>query len=262
MRWALRFLAIGLVLTLSGCVTAPKQTVELADIVGQQISEMQASHEQFVSLYYAKLRDEAEHFMEQKWTPQFLANVISGTGEESRKFRADLDKAYKLAALDWENTVKIDNVADAEVREAIREAIRKLSTEKDASLGMVLLDFSTAVQEQINGQRRKLLQPIDEQEAFVLDQLRQGYADLLQGNAAIKGYLASTVKLVEQRDAVLEKMGVLETQRRVINTAVTLSDGAATALNTAENADQAAASFLEKMNQAKEKLEYILNREG
>ncbi len=262
MRWTLRFLAIGLLLNLSGCVTAPKQTVELSEIVGNQIAEMQSSHEKFINLYYAKLRDDIDIFMEQKWIPQFLANVISSEEGDGKKFRTDLDKAYKLATLDWDSAVKVDTAYDSEVREAIQEAIRELSTEKGSSLGMVLLDFSNGVQKEINVQRKKMLQPIDEQEKYVLAQLRQGYAELLKGNAAIKGYLASTVNLVEQRDVVLEKMGILETQRKVVNTATMLSDEAVKALNSAKKADEEAGNFLDNMKDAKEKLEDIFKREG
>jgi hypothetical protein len=57
--------------------------------------------EKFVSLYYDKLRDDVDTFMEQKWIPQFLSNVVLGKGEGGGKFRADLDNAYEFSTLDW-----------------------------------------------------------------------------------------------------------------------------------------------------------------
>jgi len=89
---------------------------------------------------------------------------------------------------------------------------------------MVLLDFSVGVQTQISERRRSLIQPIDEQEAYVLDQLRTTYADLQRGAAAIKAHLASVAKLVEQRDTVLEKLGVLEKQKQIVTAAITLNE--------------------------------------
>jgi ribosome-associated translation inhibitor RaiA len=87
--------------------------------------------------------------------------------------------------------------------------------------------------------------------------LRQGYADLLRGSTAIKGYLASTVKLVEQRDAVLEKLGVLKTQRKIVNLAVKLNDGAVMALENAGKVEEGIDNFVEKMEKVKKKLKKI-----
>ena len=244
-------------LFVSGCVTAPRETVELAEIVDRQIVEMQVSHEKFVRLYYDKLRDEVDRFLEDKWIPQFLANVVEGTGEQSKKFRSDLDNAYKLATVDWEETIGIEGIEDEDIKSAIRGAIEQLTSRENATLGMVLLDFSAAVQEQINERRRSLIEPIDQQEAYVLDQLRASYADLQRGTATIKGYLASAVKLVEQRDAVLDKIGALEKQREIIDTAVKLNDGAVHALTGVEEAAKGIAAFAASMDETMKELESI-----
>ena len=257
MKFSLRILATGLALFIIGCVSAPKETVHLSEIVDKQITEMQASHEKFVRLYYGKLRDEVESFMEQKWIPQFLSNVVAGTGEQSRMFRAELDKAYKLSGIDWEDIVRVDHIRDEDVRAAVEETVMTLSMKQNAALGMVLIDFSQAAQTEINKQRRALIQPIDEQESLVLNQLGQGYADLLRGSAAIRGYLAATVELVEERDAILQKAGLLEAQQQLLDTAVKLSDGAVKALWAAKKADEGIEKFLGEMDKTKEKLESI-----
>lgn len=262
MKLILRFLAASIILLFIGCVTTPKETVKLSEIVDQQIAEMHASHGRFVHLYYLKLRDEIDNFMHQTWIPNFLSNIIEGKGEGGKKFRADLDRAYKLSNLDWESAVEINRIDEEEIKEALRNAIRHLSTENNAMLGMVLLDFSKEVQEQIKKQRMTLIQPIDEQEAYVIDQLRDGYADLLRASAAIKGYLASTVKLVEDRDAVLEKMGILENQRKIVKTALNLNDGAVQALKATKKADEGITIFLETMKKTKDYLDKLKEGEA
>jgi hypothetical protein len=256
----LRLVVIGLLLLALGCVSAPRATVELAEITDQQIAEMQASHEKFVRLYYDKLRDDVDHFMEQRWIPQFLSNVVEGKGEGGKKFRADLDKAYKLVTLDWETVIQIKDVKDEDVKETIRDAIKKLATQENAVLGMVLLDFSKAAQKEINTQRKLLMRPIDQQEAYVLDQLRAGYADLLRSSAAIKGYLASVVKLVEQRDAIYQKLGVLETQGKIVDVATRLSDDAVMTLNAAKEADQGVTEYLANMKKTMDEIKKIIDR--
>ncbi len=257
-----RMVPIAVLVLVFGCASAPRETVELAEIVDRQIAEMQASHEKFVRLYYGKLRDDVDHFMEQKWIPQFLANVVEGTGPSSEQFRSDLDMAYRLATLDWESAVQIKGIQDDDVKQAVRGALEKAVAQERATLGMVLLDFSKAAQEQISRRRKSLVQPIDEQEGYVLDQLRAGYADLQRGSTAIKGYLMSVVDLVEQRDVILRKVGALETQRKMIDAAVALSEGAVRTLDAAEEADEGIAEFLERMKRAKDELENIVDQGG
>ncbi len=255
-----RWVVIGLFLLTLGCVSAPRATVELAEITDQQIAEMQASHEKFVRLYYDKLRDDVDQFMEQKWIPQFLSNVVEGRGEQGKKFRADLDKAYKLVTLDWETVIQIKEVKDEDVRETIRGAIKKLATQENAVLGMVLIDFSKAAQEQINQQRKSLMKPIDQQEAYVLDQLRMGYADLLRSSITIKGYLASVVKLVEQREAISQKLGILKTERKIVDVATRLSDDAVMTLNAAKKADEGVTEYFDNMKKTMDEIKKIVDR--
>jgi hypothetical protein len=256
----LRLVVIGLLLFAVGCVSAPRATVELAEITDQQIAEMHASHEKFVHLYYDKLRDDVDRFMEQRWIPQFLSNVVEGRGEQGKKFRGDLDKAYKLVTLDWETVIQIKEVKDEDVKETIRGAIKKLTTQENAVLGMVLLDFSKAAQEEVNKQRKSLMKPINQQEAYVLDQLRMGYADLLRSSAAIKGYLASVVKLVEEREAIYQKLGVLETQGKIVDVATRLSEDAVMTLNATKDADKGIREFLANMGKAMDEVKKIIDQ--
>lgn len=229
-------------LVMVACTTAPKETVELAEIVDRQIAAMQVSHEAFVGMYYAKLRQEIDRFIELRWTPKFLDNVIRGTGEQSKIFRAELDEAYKLATVDWDAAVRVSG--DDATKALVEKALERAKEENNARLGTVLLEFSEAVQKEIAKQRASMIEPVDKQEAEVLQSLRDSYADLMRGNAAIKGYLASVVKLVEQRDMVLEKLGALDEQRKFVEFAAKASDGAAKALRIAEGADEAVTEFM------------------
>jgi hypothetical protein len=251
MSLAIRSILVCLLIVTVGCVSVPKQTVELAEIVDSQITEMHTSHEKFVHLYYEQIRNDVDRFMEEKWIPQFLSNLIEGTGKNSKQFRADLDVAYKLASRDWIDSVQISGISDNDVNKSVREALEKLSSKEKARLGMVLIDFSKAAQEQINKKRKSLIDPLNEQERYVLDQLRESYADLQRGSAAIKGYLVSAVKLVEQRDEVSQKIGLLKAQKKIITSAVGLSDKAAKALKTAEKANDGISKFIEIIGKVK-----------
>jgi hypothetical protein len=241
-------LAISIVcLSLCACVSAPKQTVELADVVSQQIAQMQASHEKFVKLYYDGLRSDVDQFMQDKWTPQFLSNVISGTDPGSKQFRDALDAAYKNVKIDWNTAVKIDPSVDSDQRKAVQDAIDQLASRQRGQLGQVLLDFSTEAQRQINMKRQSLLKPIDDQETYVLDQLRDGYAELQAGSATIKAYLASVVNVTEKRDEILQRLGVLDTQKKMLATAEQVNDQAISALSFAKSAEAGVNDFISKL---------------
>jgi hypothetical protein len=170
------------------CVSAPRQTVELAEIVDSQIAGMQSSHENFVRLYYQKCRDEIDFFLVEKWIPKFLSNIISGKGDAGKQFRSDLNVAYTLSEFDWKGAVNTDNLDNDEKKEAVLKTFEDLAEKNNATLGKVLIDFSEEVQKQINLQRAELINPINEQENFVLKELRDSYTDLLRGSASIKGY--------------------------------------------------------------------------
>jgi hypothetical protein len=254
MSVAARLCTAAIIAALAGCASAPKQTVELAEVLDQQIVQMQVSHERFVRLYYDGLRKDVDEFLEYKWIPQFLANVVEGKGKGGKEFRDALDRAYKLANVDWGRAVQIQGVDDADTRAALEDALATLATRERGRLGQVLLDFSTAAQAQIDIRRRTLIEPIDEQEAFVLDQLREGYADINRGSAALRGYLATVVNLVDKRDATLQQLGLLEKQRKLMDQTMRASQQAVDALGKADKAQDGIEDALEKFKAWKDKL--------
>jgi len=247
MKFINSFLVSLLASSFVGCVSAPKQTIELADVVSKQISQMQVSHEGFVHLYYDGLRKSVDQFMREKRTPQFLANIVSGAGPGGKQFRADLDRAYKIANLDWKSIVKIQGIDDAELLKAAQNSIDQLATAEKGQPGQVLIDFSAAAQEQIDKKRKALLQPIDEQEAFVLGQLREGYAQLQASSASIKAYLTSVAAISEKRDEVLQELGVLDAQKKAWATAQRINEEAFSALDSGATADSGASDFIAKL---------------
>jgi len=87
------------------------------------------------------------------------------------------------------------------------------------------------------------------------------YTDLRQGTAALKAYLAATAVLVADRDAVLDQLGVLDDQQKMIKTATKLSDDAVDALDTVEDVDKGIEDFLETMEEIKKVINKLKNEE-
>ena len=210
-------------LILSGCFSAPKQTVELAEITDEQIAELQKSHTHFVQLYYDKLREDITDFIDNKWTPTFLSKAV-----QNEQFRQSLDDAYATGDTNPES----------------------------AELGMVLLGFSKAALKEINSRRTSLLESIDDQEQMVLDEINGAYGDLQRSQAAIKGYLASAVNLRAQQDMALKKLGVLEKSQNLTNAVLQKSEKVSHLLHSGEDANKVLNQITEE---AKRKIENVGN---
>jgi len=243
---------------LFGCATVPKPTVELSEVIDRQISEMQKSHEAFVSLYYAKLREDVDRFILEKWTPAFLAQTLAGETEQSKRLLKELDISYKLIHIDPSAvSVIIDGkqVSDPAAKAAIEQGVVQAVKDQRSMFGETMLRYSRGAQRQITRQRGEMLAPIDEQERFVLGELRAGYADLQRASATIKGFLSSAVKVEEQRDQILGKVGLLEKQRKIVDLAMDMSDKTSAVLGKADdNPQQTIAKFQERVEEAKKKM--------
>jgi hypothetical protein len=245
----------------TACIKAPPATVELSEVVGEQIAQMQTSHEEFARLYYAKLREDVERFLAEKWIPSFLAKAVENPG-----FRTDLDLSYEVASLapeDIQPRLSIpDGALSPEAEAWLHQGIEQAIENQRAELGHVLIGFGEEALHQIQLQREEMLKPLQEQEAFILKELREGYADLQRAQAAIKAYLASAVRLQEERDVVLKKLGLLDQQQKVLDTAMTLGDQARRLLDKAEDAEEGIAKYKSLLEKGLGKLRGIKSPNG
>lgn len=239
--------------TLAACIHAPPETVTLSEITDQQTAALERSHEAFVHLYYQGLRNDVDRFLAERWIPAFLARAV-----RNPQFRADADVAFRTTLVD-PDSVRIELPTDlpADVRATLERGARTAITEQRGRFGRVMLDFSAEALRQIRLQRDSMMAPIDAQEAMVTARIRDAYADLQRAQDAIHGYLAAAVKLDEERDEVLRKMGLLRRQRALLDTAVSAGDAARRALDAATGAEQAAARFRQTLEQGRQRLRQI-----
>jgi len=238
---------------MSGCATVPKETVQLSEIVGEQIEQMEVSHEGFVRLYYGRLRNDVNRFLVEKWIPEFLARAA-----QNEEFRRDHDIAYAVSRLDTgavEITVRGDIPSD--VRQLVLEGVQQAIQQQRAKLGEVLVDFGQSALEQIELQRAEMIGPIDEQERMVLTALREGYADIQRAQAAIEGLLESAVEVEREREVVLAKMQLLQAQRQIVESAVSASTMAGDALRYSAEAEEGIGAFMGALSEGQSVIESL-----
>jgi hypothetical protein len=234
-----------------GCASAPKATVELSEITEEQVAELQKSHIRFVELYYNKLRDDVNEFIDKKWMPLFLAKAV-----ENPVFRKDLDEAYVVSSIepsDVDITWK-GRPLGARREKAVLRGVENAIWYERSQLGHTLLDFSEEVQRQINNKRLELLKPIDAQERMVINQINVAYADLRGAQASIKAYLTSIAELKEKQDLVLEKLGALKRSEELVSSAVEASETLSVILQETSNAEEAVNAFLQQIKEAENRI--------
>lgn len=240
-----------------GCIRAPRATVQLSEIMGEQVSQMQVSHEGFVKLYYEGLRQDIDQFLKDTWIPLFLGKAV-----ENQDFRKDLDFAYALSKVNPDSVqigLRQGASLPSDVEAALFEGIQRAVSQGGAKLGQVLIDFGQAALLEVQLQRITMMQPVDEQERMVLEEIRDGYADLQRAQASIKGYLESAVQVEEERDVILERLGLLKTQKKVLNVALRAGDAASTVLEKAESGEEAVKEFLKKLEEGRAAIEAVKN---
>jgi hypothetical protein len=252
-------IAILFCVIMASCISAPKQTVELAEVTDQQIAELQKSHIRFVQTYYDKLREEANNFIERRWTPLFLSKAV-----QNKKFRKDLDGAYLISNMDVSQISvkwKGQPIPDAQ-EEAILSGVNKAITDYRGELGAVLLRFSKGAQKQINAMRKKLIAPINSQERMVINEINSAYADLQRSQAAIKGYLSSAVEVKAQQELVAKKLGALTKSKEVMDISLKASDVLAEILRGTKKADDTVDEFLKEMKNTQDNIDNIISGES
>ncbi|MBR9907526.1 MAG: hypothetical protein GYB30_05665 [Gammaproteobacteria bacterium] len=229
------------IVTLSGCISVPKETVELSEITEYQTSELQKSHLKFIELYYGKLRDDVNRFIDDKWAPTFLAKAVN-----NKAFRADLDEAYLTSSISVDDITvqwKGNNLQDAQ-KAIVLKGVKNAIDIETGKLGQVLIEWSKEAQSQISKKRKELLDPVNEQERFVKSTVNQAFNELQYSQSTIKAYLSSAVDLKEKQDQLVAKIADLKEVEDTIDKIVSNTEKLTNALES-DDADKAIEKFLE-----------------
>ena len=207
-------------LSLTGCASVPREAVELSHVASRRVADTQSAHEALAHAYFRLSRDRIEDFLQHRWIPTFLANFVAGaklmdelqnpialTEEQRRRLQEELARATTLRGQSLDQAVLAVNSAFA-----------------DSARGSIVLEFADAALEQIATQRRALLDPIDEQERLVLDALRTNYAEMMQIQSAITGFIQSAHDVRAEEDAVLRRLNLLQARDSLVARAISLND--------------------------------------
>lgn len=232
----------------AGCISAPRATIELSEIVGQQIADIQKAHEAVIGLYYSRSHEAVERFLEDTWIPTFLGKVV-----QRDDVKAELQKVGERFNIDPQAiTSKIEaatTLSDLE-KATIIEAFEQVEKTGAQQFGQLMLEISEAALKQINIQRADMIGLIDAQEAKVLEAVRSAYTDLYSAQSTIDGYLRSVVEVKAEQDLILDKLGVLEDRDDLLGFLFKANEAAVKGLNLTDSADSAITNFKKDISAA------------
>jgi len=171
---------------LAACAQVPKESVELSATVGRDVAEIERSHRALVNIYYDKLEQSINRFVDQVYLP------------------------YQIG-----KTLEDPNVGGA-LSQAIQEAGQPNAddkTKKDTfeALGYYFL----TTRGNVEMFRANRLKPLREQREVLLKRLDEAYRRVQNGNSIVTGYLASVVKISEEQNKILGKVGLPDLQDNI-----------------------------------------------
>lgn len=179
---------------LGSCASIPKETVVLSKTLGKDLTILHKSHQGIIELYYDKIINEINNFIDDVYAPFVIHYVLKIELENHQKGKPSLYGS-------------IENAGKSGGKYETEEAIN------------VMMEFQEDAKNQIEEKRNELLNPILEQKRSLVVKIDNSYKNVVYANATITGYLESIRKVKEAQQEALSMLG-LEGKDASINEAL------------------------------------------
>jgi hypothetical protein len=208
---------------LTGCVSAPPETIELADIVQEQISSIETSHRNLVRAYFELKEQQLNALFTNEILPQFLASAV-----QNDDVQAEMDKIRAGINIDPEAiaaklSAEPNSLSEQQV-DIITESLNQALLAYRGRLGQLAVDFGESVTVQINAFRDDEIAKLRAHERTMMSALDGSYQTLRTGSLALRAYLDSVAQVVEQQDRVASALGLKEARDSALDAALESSD--------------------------------------
>ena len=155
-------------LSMSGCVTIPKESVYLSEELSNMIRSAQASHLRLVNEYVTERRSQMDTFMVEKWIPEFMDNMVK-------------------------NSTVLEDLKNADT---------------PAKKGQVMLNFADAAEKEIYKRRAALVEAWNEIDRTLKGAVNAHYEDMLVVNRSLTAHLRAAAEVTATRDELLKQLNV------------------------------------------------------
>ena len=158
---------LSIFIAVSGCISLPRDAVQLSTELGARVSESRAAHLTLVRTYMAEKRERVDEFMFKEWIPEFARQVFKQEG---------IKKEWERVAASSDTGERLEFIT---------------------GLGVML-------QQQINMKRSEIMGPVDQMERLLLERINVHYDEMLTANATITAFLDSATSVRERQQTTMK----------------------------------------------------------
>lgn len=213
-----RLFSVIAVLFIIGCATIPPEAPELSTELGNRINAIQDANLTLLHRFFDLKRNDVDRFIQNEWVPTFAEEIFS-------------DPKMKKT---WDTIVVENNPSD------------RLK---------FLVTTGPKLQEQINKKRTELINPLDDLERRIEQEIRDEYENARAINNSITSFLLSASKVTENRNRYLEMAGV--TDEELGQTIDKVNDAVLDLLSSGKEAEDKitkAEKYLKKLHEIRDSL--------
>lgn len=208
-------LVIAMAFTLGGCAQVPKESVELSNTVGRDISAIQVSHLALINLYFDDKVALINRWVDQVYAPSQITAVVGNAA-----IRAGLETA-------------INNAATGQNQDVL---IKRFNS------------VITLIRNDIEKTRKELLSPVQSARNVTLTKVQASYTQVQLGNNIVTGYLSSLIKVTDTQNELLAKAGLSNTENQLSADMVSLSENLDKVLTATSDKCQALANVAQALS--------------
>ncbi len=227
-------LIVVITLFLTSCgVSIPRETVDLSKVIGQDIVALHNSHINLVDLFYQKIEDDINKFIDDIYAPYIIHYVLK---DELVAYQKGEESLYGT------------------IEKAGRSGNKKETTEALNTM----VEFQEEAYSMIDSKRNELLYPILKEKRRLINQTNKSYENVIYANSTITGYLESIRKVKESQNEALSILGIKD--EYVIDTFVKISKETTELLKKAKDIDIKSDDAYEQIENITKQVKSIINK--
>jgi hypothetical protein len=185
---------------MTACAQVPKESIELSSTVGRDIQKAHESHVKLAQVLFDRMKADINRLVDDKYAP-FQTKFL---------FEAEEKKANAPGASPSNSMLLLIPVAFSD----------EGTPDHRNAVVILMSKFSKALRDDVEDYRRKLLRPIEDQEAEVIGSINRHYQQLHRANSIVTGHLSSVAKVHEVQNELLEQFGAEADLREVAGSAL------------------------------------------
>ncbi|WP_430822774.1 hypothetical protein [Carboxylicivirga sp. N1Y90] len=226
-----------LILTIlfTACISIPKETVDLSQVLGKDLVALHQSHRNVVEMYYRQIKNDINEFVDEVYSPFVIHYVLK---IELQKYQKGEPSLY----------TSIENAGKSGGKAETDEALA------------TMLEFQEAANAQITAKRNELLKPIIKQEKEVIGHINQSYENAIRANSTITNYLISVRKVKESQQDALNIVGLEGADTLVTNSLVQVSELVSDAVEKGKEIDIKSDDAYSKLEEISNQIKKITNK--